>query len=472
MGGTTVVQQLARFTVAVRDDLPPHVASSAQQRLLDVLGLQVAALNLPTSVSALAFVRHQGGHGQAVATGLGHRVPATWAAFANGVLAHSLDYDDTHLPSIVHPSASVVPAVLAAGEEVGALGRTATAAVAAGVEVTVRLGMAGYDRASSNSVYFEHGQHATSVCGAVGSAAGAASVMGLSAEQVAHAMGIAVSMAGGVIEANRTGGTVKRLHCGWAAHAGVSSAQLAAYGFTGPPTVLEGRFGFFEAFLHGKVDLDAVTAGLGTSWNLLDVFYKPYPANHFTHAGIDAALKLRERGLRAQEVAHAELAVATPTVRTIGTPLEIKQRPETGYQAQFSGPYTVAAALLGGSGLGLGISDFTDQLARDPTRRDLMARVSVVGSQECDDIYPYQFPAILSVRTHGGDDLVERVLVNRGGTGNPLSDDELLQKFLANAGVARGHQASAEVARVVTDLNLIDDPWPAIAAFATGEDTS
>src|SRR6185437_9650361 len=121
--------------------------------------------------------------------------------------------------------------------------------------------------------------------------------------------------------ANRTGGTVKRMHCGWGAHAAVSAAQLVAQGFTGPPTVLEGRFGFFQAWLHGTFDPKAITDGLGEVWSVPGIFFKPYPANHFTHAGIDAALALRDQGVAIDEVDALTLGVAEPTVRTIGEPI-------------------------------------------------------------------------------------------------------------------------------------------------------
>ena len=139
---------------------------------------------------------------------------AAQAAFANGVLAHSLDYDDTHLPSVLHPSASVVPAALAAAEHAGASGEQVVRAVAVGLEVAVRLGMAGYDEQLGNSVFFEHGQHATSITGAMGSAVAASLLYGADEKGVVDALGLTASMASGVIEANRTGGTVKRLHCG------------------------------------------------------------------------------------------------------------------------------------------------------------------------------------------------------------------------------------------------------------------
>lgn len=454
----TLLEQLAAFATQARSaGVPRDVTASVRQRVLDVTGLQAAALELETSVAALDFVIHQGGAEQAHVVGRSKPVPASWAAFANGVLAHSLDYDDTHLPSILHPSASVVPAALAAGELAGAPGRTVIPAIAVGLEVTVRLGMAGFDRTSNNSLFFEHGQHATSICGTVGSAAAAAMLLGSDEAGIRHAMAVSCSMAGGILEANRTGGTVKRLHCGWAAHAGVTAALLTGKGITGPPTALEGRFGFFEAFLHREVPGDEVTAGLGQQWAVPGIFFKPYPANHFTHTGIDAARRLRERGLPAAAIRRARLRVATPTVRTIGEPLEVKQRPETGYEAQFSGPYTVAASLLGGGGLGLNLDDFSDELVQDPKRRDLMSRITVMADPECDDIYPYQFPAILEVETAEGAILEERVLVNRGGPRDPLSDDELATKFRDNAARTLAPDAVEEIAKRVATFEELEN---------------
>jgi 2-methylcitrate dehydratase PrpD len=365
----------------------------------------------------------------------------------------------------------VVPAALAAAQAAGAGGRETIAAVAAGLEVCVRLGMAGYDRAARRSVFFEHGQHATSICGTLGGAVAAALLYGLDAEGVGHALGIAASMASGIIEANRTGGTVKRMHCGWAAHSAVSAARLAAHGFTGPPTVLEGRFGFFQAWLHGPFDRDALVAGLGEEWSVPGIFFKPYPANHFTHTAIDAAMALRARGLEAADVEEAVLGVATSTVRTIGEPIAVKRAPDTGYMAQFSGPYAVVAGLLGGGGLGVGLGDFTDELARDPYRRALMARVSVVADERCDAVFPDQFPSVLRVRTTDGTQLTEAVMANRGGPGRPLSHEELATKFRDNAGgLIDADAIRRDVARLeeIADLDTVLAP---LGAFITEEES-
>jgi 2-methylcitrate dehydratase PrpD len=182
------------------------------------------------------------------------------------------------------------------------------------------------------------------------------------------------------------------------------------------------------------------------------VFYKPYPANHFTHAGLDAARRLRAAGLRPDEVAEAHLGVAGPTVRTIGEPLAAKQRPGTGYQAQFSGPFMVAVGLLGGSGLGLGLADVSDERARDPEVRALMSRVTVGADPRCDAIYPDQFPAVLTVRTTDGRTLVEEVLVNRGGPADPLSDEELATKFADNVDGLLDDVTAKELVEAVSGL--------------------
>lgn len=432
----TLLQRFSRFAAAVTyETLPPVVITSIKERTLDTIGLCLAATPLETSQMALNLAVSWGGNPEATIIGASHRLPAPNAGFVNGTLAHSLDYDDTHLPSVLHPSASIIPGVLAVGEAIDAAGKDVIAAAAIGYELCVRSGMAAYDRKLGNSVFFERGWHATSICGTLGVAAAAAKLYGLGADGILHAVGIAASMGAGVIEANRAGGSVKRLHCGWAAHAGIIAAQSARAGFTGPPSILEGRFGFYQAFCGGQFDEAALVDRLGEYWCIPDIFYKPYPANHFTHAGIDAALRLRERIRNLDEIAEIELGVSSPTLRTIAQPPEQKARPQSGYHAQFSGPFTVATALIsGGGGLGLWLDDFTDARVSDAQYLELAAKVRCVANAECDAIFPNQFPAVLTIHLKSGEVLVEKVLANRGGPANPLSFDELKIKFSANAG--------------------------------------
>lgn len=464
----TLVRALADMMVSARHDgVPEEVRVSVRQRILDTLGICAAAASLPTSQSVLRFATEQGGAPEARAVGTAVLLPAVLSAFVNGTLAHSLDFDDTHLPSVLHPSATVVPACLAAGELVGADGPRILEATAAGLEACVRLGMAGYDVSRRNSDYFDRGQHATAMCGAIAASGAVALLLGLDVDGIVNAMSVSASMASGLIEANRNGGTVKRIHCGWAAHAAVTAARLVQFGITGPPTVLEGRFGFFRAFLDGIYNPDAITDGLGSTWSVPDINFKPYPANHFTHTAIDAAAALRRRGVNPTEVSRMRLGVAGPAVRTIGEPLEAKRRPETGYQAQFSGPYAVVAGLLGGGGLEVGLDDFTDELATDPFRRSLMARVEVVEDPECTMVFPEQFGAVLSVWTTDGCYVEERAMVNRGGPARPLSEEELTAKFEDNARRMLEDEDIDRVRRAVRALESGGDARSCLAPLAT-----
>jgi 2-methylcitrate dehydratase PrpD len=430
----TLVLALGRFAADVRSNgLPVDVELDATERVIDTLGNALAAVGEEPASIAFDLATDLGGVEQATLIGSGLKVPAANAALVNGTLAHALDFDDTHLPSVLHPSSSVVPAALAVAELTGATGAELLRAIAVGDEISVRLGMASYDPEIRNSIFFEKGLHATSIIGTLASAAAAAMLLGLSDEGTSHAIGIAASMGAGLLEANRTGGSVKRIHCGWAAHSGITAAMFAQKGLTGPPTVLEGRFGFFQAYSDGRFDREAVLGGLGTTWEMPRIFYKPYPTNHFTHAGIDAALRLRERGVDPSQIERIELGVPAPVLRTIAEPEDQKARPLTPYHAKFSGPFTVAAALVGGGGLGVYSNDFTAATLGDPERLRLAGLVRCYADDEATEIFPHQFPAVLTVGMRDGSELTERVSVNRGGPDRPLTPEELATKFRLNA---------------------------------------
>lgn len=437
MSTPPLVHILARFAAQSRQSVPEPVLADAVTRVLDVTGNALAASESTDPAephnALLRLVLRRGGTEESSLLSTAQRVPASAAALINGTLAHSLDFDDTHLPSVLHPSACVVPAALAVAEAQRASGRSLMAAIAVGDEICNRLGAASYDPALRNSIFFEKGLHATSICGTIGAAVAAGMLLGLDETGLSDAMGIAASMGAGLIEANRTGGTVKRMHCGWAAHSGVEAAQFAAEGVTGPPTVFEGRFGFLQAYLGDRYDVAALTDGLGERWELLRTIYKPYPSNHFTHPGIDCALALRAQGLDPEQIESVELGVAAAPLRTIGEPLAEKINVRSGYHAKFSGPYTVAAALLGGGGLGVYLDDFTDAAIRDPRRSTLARKVTVVADDLCDEEFPHAFSAVLRVTTADGRRWEHRTHSSRGGPAHPLSTAEIETKFALNA---------------------------------------
>jgi len=428
----TAVQRLANFCFDQVSAPSVDAQEDAKMRLMDTLGLMFPAIETGSGRAVIELAEDWAGTESATAIGVARRVPAPSAALVNGTLAHTLDFDDTHVPSISHPSASSVAAVLAGAELAHASGQQLLSAISVGNEITLRLGNAAFDPAIGNSIFFERGLHATSVCGAIGSAAAAAVVMGLSADKIAHAMGIAGSMGAGLLEANRAGGSVKRMHCGWAAHSGVVAAQAAAKGMTGPPTVLEGRFGFFNAYCGGVFDEAALLDDLGSQWAFGDCFVKPYPTNVFTHTGIDAAIELRNEGLTPDQIESVEIGVSSQVLRTIAEPREAKIRPESGYHAQFSGPFTFALALRGGSGLGLYLHDFTDDVVADPVNLQLAARVTHVADPIAQEQFPMHFASIVRVQTKDGRMITKEILYNRGTSARPLTVADVEEKFRLN----------------------------------------
>lgn len=432
--------ELGRWAAAVGyQDIPPAVVDSAKDRVMDTLGICVAALGTDAAGAARGLRDEMGrGRPQASFVGEAERGSAAMVALVNGTYAHSLDFDDTHLPSVVHPSAPMVPALLAAAEACGASGKDVLTALVAAYEINTRLSMAQFDSELGNSVFFEQGLHATSILGAVAGAAGCARLRGLDTDGVTNAIAIACSMGSGVIEANRAGGSIKKFHGGWAAQAAVVAAGMAAHGLTGPPTVLEGRFGFFQAYCGDRWHAEQVLAELGRRWDTPSIVYKPYPCNHFTHAIVDAALRLRARGIDARDVSSVEIGTAAAPWRTIGDPIEEKRHPRTPYHAAFSAPFVFATAMVGGGGLGVGFDDFSEAALGDPERRRLASVCSVVVDDQCTRVFPHQFPAVVRVQLVDGSETEERVVANRA-----VGREDLEVKLAMNAGALAERIAAA-----------------------------
>ena len=453
MTPNTIAERLGVFAeTAMTTGVPDDVRETVLQRILDTVGVALAASGEEAVAVARNVALSWGGHHESTVMGFGDCLPAAATALVNGTLAHALDFDDTHLPSVLHPSASVVPAALAVAEQVGASGEQLIRVIAVGNELACRIGMGSYDAGLKNSIMFEHGLHATSICGTLAAAATGVLLMGGAATDVTNALGVAASMGAGLIEANRTGGTVKRMHCGWAAHAGIVAAQMTMAGLTGPPTVFEGRFGFFEAYSDGRFDEEAVVGNLGSRWEIRRLFTKAYPTNHFTQAGIDAALEARRQGIDPDQITSIELGISAPTIRTIGEPLAEKTQPQSGYHAKFSGPYTIAVALLGGGGLGVSQADFTDDVVRSAAHQRLASLVTVVEDKEATATFPHQFPAVLRIGLRDGSSWEHRVRHNRGGPENPLSRAELETKFRLNAEPLLGETGAQHLASTIWAL--------------------
>jgi 2-methylcitrate dehydratase PrpD len=429
----SVAERIVEAALALRaDGLPPEVRARCEDLLVDVGGLCVAARREPYVGAVLASVDAGG-----PCTAIGHAVAlrAEDAAMVNGTAAHGEDFDDTFEGGPVHSGAVVVPAVLAACERFGLGGSAALVGVAAGVEALCRASLVAPKR------IHDAGFHPTAVLGAPAAALGVAAALGLGARQAVDALGIAGSMASGIIEYLAEGAWTKRLHAGWAARCGVHAARLGREGFTGPRTVLEGRHGLFFAFARGEGgDYGALTERFGEAWRLLGLTVKPYATGTMNQPYVDCALRLRERGFAAEDVVDVLCETAEGYVRRLWEPLDAKRRPPNAYAAKFSAPFNVAVAFVtGGAGLGA----FTERTVFD--ERVLALASKVRYSIDPANPYPRAYTGHVRMTLRDGRVLEERQPHLRGGVHEPLSRGEIERKFRANA--AHGGWSAAQADR-------------------------
>jgi 2-methylcitrate dehydratase PrpD len=443
----TLARRLAEFTAALEfDRLPPEVVASVRLRTLDILGIALAASTGDSAPAVLGALDGWAAAGDCTVIGAKRMAAAPLAVLANGTLAHSLDFDDTHAVSITHASAVVVPVALALGEAGALDGRAVITAAVAGYEAISRLGM------GAPGAFHARGWHATSVCGPFAAALVAGRLEGLGAERLTAALGIAGSFASGVMEYLEDGSWVKRVHPGWAGHAGTVAASLARGGFTGPATVLEGRFGFYRAFLDAEPD-PTPFATLGRHWETPAIGFKPYPCCHLVHAYLDCALELRrDHALTPELIEAVECRVPAGEVPIVCEPRAAKLRPRTPYDAQFSLPYSVASALLDGR---VSLDSYGSERLAEPHRLALAERVT--HAIDPDSPFPRGFPGWVRVRLRDGRTLEARAPDGRGSAACPLPPQAIVDKFRDNAGRAFPAGRVAEIERATLSLDTLSD---------------
>jgi 2-methylcitrate dehydratase PrpD len=417
---TSVAEALADKIVALKpESLPAATTRKCEDLLIDVVGLCVTARNEDYIASALA-----GWDDAGPCTAIGHKrtLNAAGAAFVNGTAAHGEDFDDTFEGGPVHAGAVIVPAVLAACERYNADGRMALIGIATGTEVLCRLSLV------APKAVHKAGFHPTAVFGAMGAAAGVGAALGLNTRQIVDALGIAGSMAGGIIEYLAEGAWTKRLHAGWAAQSGIRAALLARAGFVGPRTVLEGAHGLFHGFAHTtKGDYDALTADFGTRWVTDTLAFKPYPCGTMAQPYIDCARRLAARGIRPEDIREIVCEVAEGTVHRLWEPLADKQRPRNGYAAKFATPYLLATGFVRG---GVGLGAFTEAAIRDSQVLALAAKVRFVIDPQ--NPYPKNYTGHIRATLKDGGVIEERQPYLRGGAQEPLTRQDVSDKFALN----------------------------------------
>lgn len=417
--GPTISERLARVIASAAPESDPASRAVAERMLLDIAGLCIAARDQSYVHAALAALDQDG---PCTVLGSAQRSGAEGAAFVNGIASHGEDFDDTYEGGPVHAGVVIVPALLAAAERHGLSGRDLLRGIAVGCELMCRL------CAVAPTRVHKAGFHPTAIFGVMGAVAGLGAALRLSQRQLVDAMGLAGSMAGGIIEYLADGSWTKRLHPGWAAQSAYRAVRLAQGGFKGPATVFEGHHGLFHGFANTQDgDFGAMLDGFGTRWIWTTIAFKPYACGTMAHPYIDCARQLRARGLGVQDIARIECDTAEGIVHRLWEPLALKRSPPNGYAAKFSIPYAVACGLLFDDA---GLAQYGESVVARQDVRALAAKVSY--RIDPSNPYPRQFTGHLRVTLRDGRVHEVRQGYFKGGVEHPMSDEDLQRKFLAN----------------------------------------
>jgi 2-methylcitrate dehydratase PrpD len=440
----TAAERFAAFALELElDAVPDEVVDAAKLHALDVLGCGLAAHGLGIAGEGRTAMAELGGEPDATVIGLDRGLPAANAAFANAMLCHGLDFDDTHSDSVSHVSTVVVPAAAALAEARGATGRELLTAVIAGNEIVTRIGMA------APGAFHARGFHPTAICGIFGATAAAARLSGLSVADTASALGIAGSMASGLFAYLDDATATKPIHPAWAAHGSLVAARLAALGAEGPPGVLEGRFGLYHAFVDTRIDLEPQLADLGKRWETPRIAFKAFPACHFIHGSLGATASLGDE-VDPDEVEDILVTVPEAGVSLVLEPVESKIAPRTDYEGKFSLQYSTAAMLVHGS---VGLTTYTPEALADVRVLGLARKVRYETKEYAS--YPAAFPGGVRIALRDGRTLEADLPYQLGAPENPMSADQVRAKFRENAALAGGSFEALEEA--VLELDHRDD---------------
>lgn len=415
MKATAILSEFASSTTLA--NIGAEAIAATKRHILDCTGVALAACVEAPGRIVQEITREQGGHPTAAVLGSNLRTSTVAAAWANGSLAHLLDFDDT---GFSHPTACILPAVLAMAEETGATGAAVVAAVCVGLEVFERMSSSGRQH---EHVFRRRGFHPTSLYGCSAAAAGAGSIVGLDPNQMAVALGLAAANAGGLTQHFGTWG--KGVHAGNAARAGVTAVLLARKDYVADPDGLDGRYGFYSAFHgDGNYDFSKMASGLGSHWSIVDpgLTVKRYPCCGGNLRALDAADALMtEHDIRIEDVERLEVDVHPDLLDIVRF-----QRPTDGFRGKFSIDYVLAAMLLDHR---VDLNSFSDDYCRSPRMRAALEKVQVNARIDWPHTAEARRRSPVTITLRDGRSFTRSVEKVRGSPGNPMTRDELVGKY-------------------------------------------
>jgi 2-methylcitrate dehydratase PrpD len=444
-----ITQELAGYCSHVKfNDLPDDVIDCAKYRFLDWISVACRGSIEDPSQTIYRFVMEME-KGEGVIVGTREKAPFLYSALANGTSSHSIEMDDVNNESSLHPGVVVFPSALATGEMAGASGKRFILAVVLGYEVMIRLGTA---LGPENS--YKRGFHPTGTCGTFGSSVASSKILGLQEKEILNALGISGSQAAGSMEYLAQGAWTKPFHAGWAAHSGMVAALLSRKGFLGPSSILEGRDGFLHAYSN-EADPTKVLEGIGSGFQILQTSVKVHACCRYMHSPIDAVLKIvKENNLRPEQVKKIKIGVLRAGAHLIAEPIESKYKPQSIVDAQFSMPFGAASALLYGRA---GLKEFQPSMILSRPVRETMRKVECIVDPELDRTFPKQWRATAEILTEDEKRYSTMVEYPRGDPENPLSWDEMKERFHELAGEVIKKDQRLKIVEAVEKLDGIKD---------------
>ncbi len=451
-----ITRTLVFFSHALSSkDLSSEVVERTKYLLLDYLGVAIAGSLTESSQPVYRMLARSASPGHCTVIGTASKTSPESAALANGAAAHSVELDDTHQAGSIHPGVVMFSTAIALSEihpdiDAGQF----VSAVVAGYEVAARLAMALQPKS-----HYELGFHPTSTCGVFGAAVTAAKLLRLSEEQMLSAVGIAGSMAAGSLEFLAEGTWTKRLHPGLAAQNGILAARLAAEGFQGPATILEGRDGFLWAYSR-KAKPELVTQDLGQNFEIMRTSIKPHACCRYMQAPIDGLIELaNEHEIYPEQIERVEVAVLEAGWPLVCEPRKRKYSPSNVVDAQFSMPYGAAVALTDRAA---GLDQFSGDSFHSSQIKSLMGKVVLQKDMRIEKNFPAEWPALVSVHLTNGTHFEKYVRYPKGDPENPLTWQELSAKFHSLATRVFPTARCDQIIHSVRDMNsvaVLRDIW-------------
>ena len=417
-------RELAKYSSELTyDQIPVGVREKALDLILDLIGVTIYGSSLSSSIPLLRYVENNAGKAESTVFGSKSKFPATEASLSNGNSAHGPELDDHEHEGSIHVGTTVIPAVLAAGEREHSSGIELVTATVAGYDVAVRCALAVQ---GSNRAHYRRGFHPTATCGVFGATSSAGHIMGLKPDEMTHAFGIAGSQASGLLAYLNDGSWTKRFGVGRASQSGVLSATLAQLGYTGPRDILEGRNGFLQAY-SDEPEPSRLVQGLGNDFSVMHTGVKFHACCRYNQAAIDSTLILRESNqFSIEEISEINVGVVGTAFELLNEPKEIRYRPKTVVDAQFSIPYCVAVSLVTGNAF---VDEFTDDAIRNQNVLDVAKKVIVEHDPALDKEYPRYWPSWVRIKLNDGRTLEESVKICKGDADTKLERVELESKF-------------------------------------------